>query len=61
MQNIMKLKTIKEILESLKVITTTINQIMTATKEIQKNRLKKMKAIKIEKNKQQCKSNVWKC
>ena len=57
----MKLKTIKEILESLKVITTTINQIMTATKEIQKNHLKKMEAIKIEKNKQQRKSNVWKC
>ena len=57
----MKLKTIKEILESLKVITTTINQIMTATKEIQKNHLKKMETIKIEKNKQQRKSNVWKC
>ena len=33
MQDVMKLGTIKEILESLKIITTTINQIMTATTE----------------------------
>ena len=33
MQDVMKLETIKEILESLKIITTTINQIMTATTE----------------------------
>ena len=31
MRNVMKPKTIKEILESLKIITTAINQIMTAT------------------------------